>query len=533
MPTILEYRNTGTASAAARLLAGVLAALTLTSCAIDSDDPIVPPEPVAVAAEAKPEAPRDRDPRLVMDRLSGVAPCALIDPTVPEVGAAGFTGGELNQRRPHECEVHSSGPASGELSVDLGIPLSRNERFTMVSGDIDGAKAYFRNDMYSDCLIEIPVSFRLSVKFEVDRVGHSRDCAPLRAIVAAGIPKLDAPPTPDRKTVPAACRVLETALPSNTELLEPDTSGLNSCAASAKPKSMHSTLPMTGLELRYGDQDIDEEKSTPRQLGDRTVYSRGRSCTQHWRQGPSGVAERLWLWGELQTGCEAPDPAVQAVMRTLDAAPSALPTGPLTYRANEPDSAAAGACADARPNVPCREYRPVAAPHGAMDVITASVADPGVHCAIAADSVREHYGAGFRPTVSTTADGRYLCRFVRPDHSMEITVELIERTVAGHEDEDRVELPPVAGLPASREVRTGATPPATTVTVTLNSERVREDDEEVREQVINAQVTSYPARGAASGSSAGTSGQPPAGAPDTEKAATLARLLESVVHRIQ
>lgn len=133
-----------------------------------------------------------------------------------------------------------------------------------------------------------------------------------------------------------------------------------------------------------------------------------------------------------KVSCAEAATTAAAVVRVLagPAPASVAPQRPLTYRPDEPDMPAAGACVDQWLPRSCEPYRPVPAPRGADEVLRQAQENPNVNCAIAIVAVGKHLGPAFRPVTDLRPDepnGPFGCAFVEPAHGLTVWVR-----VAGH-----------------------------------------------------------------------------------------------------
>lgn len=397
-----------------------------------SNEPSANNERLPKVTHAKAEAPKDRDEKAVMAALRQLDACALVDPAAK---VAGFPADAMRRARsPHRCEILREDGAD-EVEVILGDLLDAQRRSTSELLTIGGVKAY-RSASEDSCFVDLPVSFRLAIKFYArkgSRSASSEMCAPAKGFAQYAVGRLADPDRvkPGQNTPMAewdACQILTAGLGDNPEGLKIATnssnSGVDSCGADKERPENAS--PAVRVELQYGRDPASETKYV-RTVGGKPVrvYEESDYCNLAWSNGKvkSGEAGRTDQVVEVQArDCKGGEAITTAAMSRLRDAPptAAKPQRPLTYRPDEPDIALPGACADFAPVTtarPCEPYVEITVPSGSQDVLRAAEADPNVNCAIAKEAVARHFGDKFKPVTSM---GR--CVFVEPTHSVELTI---------------------------------------------------------------------------------------------------------------
>ncbi|WP_158891632.1 hypothetical protein [Amycolatopsis anabasis] len=398
----------GARSAAALALAALLAAGGCTST--DEPPPVRPNHP-------KTAVPADRDDRAVVAALRRIDPCALIEP------AAGVpAGASATADGPHDCRLRAGG--SKLVAVVLGTPLEPRERYDLQLLDFGGVKGYFDPGRGGMCRAYLPVSFSKAIQFRADRIGSR--CEQVKALAAAAAAKLNAPESLTN-SLPLATWDACTALASLRSSAEPAPGefidGIDKCTAAG---------PQVTVRLDYGD-DPGAEAETAEQKIITIAGKRVRSyaipqCVLAWSQQPAAPGNRTANVEITASTCEQARSLAETAIRRLGEAPppATTPQHPLTYRMDEPDVAAAGACADTRDAVDCEPYHEIGLPAGRDAVLRVAAVDPNAQCALALGPVRGHFGPAMTPVTmkrSDTAASRQ-CLFVEPSHGIEVGVHL-------------------------------------------------------------------------------------------------------------
>lgn len=365
----------------------------------------------------KADVPKDRDERAVLAALRPIDACALTGVNVRVRGIGRFTAKSSWQRGPHNCRLISEDLTS-QIKVTIGVDIERVERFLMRPATIAGAKAYFRSGGES-CTAAIPVSFRYAVTIRILEEDPRHPCADLSDPTRTVIRNLDRPPSVDQPDVWSewdACSVLRLAMrqPGNGRNLQTDDQlGMARCVA-----------PDYSVILRYSDPLGQRSLS----IAGRTVHiDEGERCILNWRAGAGrgGHAADIELSApDCDSGKTVARKAIEALSRPF---PGQVPRQhPLTYRPDEPDVAAAGACADV-PESPalrdCQPYQAVSVPHGGDRLILAANDDRNVLCALAADAVRTHIEPTLKSaTIKQTDLHQDRCVFVEPTHAIQLWI---------------------------------------------------------------------------------------------------------------
>jgi hypothetical protein len=377
-----------------------------------SGDPKPDPGPLPKVQHPQVAAPVDRAAAAVAAGLTGLDACALL------------RGGTAERTAPHECVRSFGGDLS--VSVTLGAHWPRSRRFDVPLLVLAGAKVYLDRSPYVDesaslCQARIPVSFTdvIDVTVGAGPSAAATVCPQARAYATAAIRALGSGSA--RSRIPAArwysCTLLAKTLRQPGAPLRHDP--LDRCTGPGG----------TGIELSYAPPLDPNAMDTFRTIGGKPVkVDESKACRLTWSQTRAGLRESPRA--ALQVTVAAPDcgrgeKLVAAAMTVLagDVPAPARSQRPLTYRPNQPDVAAAGACARLRDDDRCQPYRRVAAPKGAVEVRRRAEADPNVECAIAVDAVSKHLGAGLQPV--TTGD---LCVFAETTHALEVAVEVVAPT---------------------------------------------------------------------------------------------------------
>jgi hypothetical protein len=412
-----------------RLLLGI-AVLLLAGVGCTSHKHAATPAPTP-AHHRTAAVPHDRDPRAVTAALARLDPCSLIDPRTAHSSLFPATTHPI-ANGPHTCALEHS---SADLLV-VGLGARSADRFDARPLLFAGSKAY---QSPNNCRLDLPVSFTKAIVLNAawgvtDRSARQCD-ETLRnfGLVAARAlrhPAVTRRPLSDW----TACAVLRDILgPSAGRLNDDD--GIDRCHTPG------SDLAQTTVRLAYGLEPRDHDTT---HVAGRTVHV-WSDCSLVWTQGPSGVAEQPFQLIEIHAPkCDRAKQLAAKTMQLLSGPapkPSVTPQEPLTYRSNEPDVAAAGACVDFRDDLglTCEPYHPVPVPDGTNAVLRAGQADPNVSCAVAVDAVRKYFGTALRPVVMSPDAASAGCAFVESDHAVVVKVWLqgsfnggARTTVAGH-----------------------------------------------------------------------------------------------------
>lgn len=209
------------------------------------------------------------------------------------------------------------------------------------------------------------------------------------------------------------------------------TDGMDLCGA----WSSGQVVPDVSLEFEYGSDPAHDRHDPIESITGHSVrIYRIPQCVLAWNQGPSGMdGQPAQVVTLTAPDCAQGRRLVATAIHTLDRRPPAMaakPQSPLTFRADQPDVAAAGACVDLQTFGKCEPYVDVPVPEGTTEIRRHVAADPHVNCALAVAAVRKELGGRFRPVVDsalpikangkTTVNSR--CVFVEPSHATRILV---------------------------------------------------------------------------------------------------------------
>lgn len=169
------------------LIPGLVLLALAAGCTTPDDSPrstSARPEPPKV------EVPLDRDEGAVLTTLRGLDPCSLLDPA-----AIGAPGGTVP--RPTgagECRVDAA-ELGDHVSVVLGEPFGREQKYRSALLDLRGAKAYLdvSEPGTDSCRVAVAVSFRRVVSFagrSGPRSAGGDICALTKSAAAAAVPRL-------------------------------------------------------------------------------------------------------------------------------------------------------------------------------------------------------------------------------------------------------------------------------------------------------------------------------------------------------
>lgn len=412
-----------------RLLLGI-AVLLLAGVGCTSHEHAATPAPTPVHHPKAP-IPRDRDPQAVIAALARLDPCSLIDPKTAHSSLFPATTPAIASG-PHTCALKNS--SADLLVVSLGE--QRQDTFDARPLLLAGSKAY---QSPAGCRLDLPVSFTKAIVLNAawgvtDRSARQCDKT-LRNFGLVAARALRHPAVTRRPLSGwSACAVLRNILGASADRLNDD-DGIDQC---------HTPGPdwtQTIVRLSY---DLEPRDHDTTKIAGHTAHV-WSDCNLVWTEGPSGVAELPRQLIDISAPkCDRAKELAARTMRLLSGPapkPQAEPQQPLTYRSNEPDVAAAGACVDFRDdeNLECEPYHAVHIPRGTKAVLRAGQADPNVSCAVAVEAVRKYFGTAMRPVVAGIQPvGTWSeCAFVEPDHAIVLSARLgpsdgKTTTIAGH-----------------------------------------------------------------------------------------------------
>ncbi|SHF90812.1 DUF3558 domain-containing protein [Streptoalloteichus hindustanus] len=408
------------------------AALAVAACA--SCTSVVTGSPVGAGGSAAAEQPVDRPAEAVLSALRQLDACALIDPAAA-TGAGFPNNARAVPTAPHSCEYAADGGAKARVQVGRGFDHSG--RYHAEPINLNGVKAYlYRGEKRNEtpCEISVPVSFTLSINLEV-RLGTGAGgdaCAQVKALGAAATTKLGNPDSvtadPAKRTLVnwdgcTLARIVTAQQPNLRRMSSRD--ALDECQLVEDKKQGGDD---TKVEIRY-DTDPLQGNQTIRQVGGRNaaITELSGSCWVRWAHGPSGSPEKLHPLTVVTikgSTCDNTTRTAAEAMRALAGAPPAAPPPqrPLTYRPDEQDDAAAGACVDyisAGSATGCRPHTGARVPSDKKDLIAAANADPNVACSAADETVRQVFGSAMRPVTY----GAH-CFWGEPTHAITVRVTI-------------------------------------------------------------------------------------------------------------
>jgi hypothetical protein len=405
----------------------------LTGCT--SNDPPTPGGSSSGAAHPRTAAPKDRDETAVLAALRRLDLCAVLRSAATTAPAA-----QPRARDPFSCGMAGSPGASVSISQ-----IGTDERLKLPVRAIGDAKAYVDYATRDTCLAYFPVSFELALKFDVDRV--KGDCGPaINGFLAAaattltGSAALTATPQWD------ACGALAEALGDDADprALTWAGTGVGAACERWEPSVAHlefgyrnpligatRTETVGGVQVR-----VQEDDSTGRTV-----------CWTAWQAGPAGSPE-LWA-GVAAEDCGKAATLAKSVMTVLESPPpDVAPQRPLLYGADEADSPYLGACGNLERQIArhCQPFVEMSVPNGRTAILRAAETDVDVHCAVALDAIRKHFGAQLVPV--TVDDGEVSsCYFVEPERQVRIQFRIGADPVHGVADVFTVRDAEFAGHP--------------------------------------------------------------------------------------
>nr|WP_253668101.1 hypothetical protein [Streptoalloteichus tenebrarius] len=387
------------------------------------------------------ERPSDRPAEAVLSALRQLDACALVDPSAAK--SAGFA--RSVPEGPHTCDYLGNGGDKAE--VRIGHHFDHGSRYRSEPIELGGVRAYlFRGEQKekAPCELNIPVSFTLSIRLDVRR-GESTSsdtCAQARALGGAAAARLA---TPDALKVDPAtrplsdwdgCTLARAATPQRPDLRVSTAiqDSVDECRLEEDKKDTKDTKQagtFVWFKIRYTSDPL-QGNHVKRQIGGRTaaVMDFGDNCWVSWAHGPSGNSDKLASHAvvEVKTqGCDNVANIAAEAMRVLAGAPPspAAPQRPLTFRPDEPDGDAPGACVDftsAGSSMGCEPHVAARVPTNKKDLMVAADKNPNVTCSMADEIVRQVFGQEMRPIVY----GGH-CYWGEPTHAVAVRVTLTPR----------------------------------------------------------------------------------------------------------
>jgi hypothetical protein len=421
----------------------LVVALALTGCSVLDRASTEPDEPASgKPAREAPKGPVDRDLNEVVGALLAIDPCKLIDPSV--AASVHFASvRDYVRTAPHACVGSHRFLVDDRVKVTLGDSHRHLHRYRDMPVTVSGARAYrFESTLSSKtCEVNIPVSFERSIQVSTEGGLDSRldVCAAAEAFTAAVVRLLADPskvavdPADSPYARWSACLLLGAALGPEADKweLEMDENipALDGCAADQKGEGTNKST--IDLEVSHDTDPTRSSVGTNKRVGDKTanVDERSGTCTVRYSPGESRAGSRLYGVAVVilrAPTCVQAEQVTVATQKALAGNPPTLKarSGPLTYRPDEPDSGARGACVDFNANGDWAGCEPV--PNGTKppsgDVLAAVADDPQAMCATAAGSVRTLLGDAYKPV----RWGEF-CVFVEPTHHLTVWLDASTR----------------------------------------------------------------------------------------------------------
>ncbi|MGW1991378.1 hypothetical protein [Embleya sp. NPDC001921] len=407
----------------------------------DSRD--VAPEHPAPGGDRAVPPPADRPIDSVRTALRRLDACALVDKSV--AAASGMVDKLwVLPDTPHSCVVTNKPLIGNQITVRLGYPLNRHQRYRNEPITVGAAKAYLdRSELPSRCRIDLPVSQGLSVQFQYELAHDTTGdpCGKAKAFAEAGARLLAGGEVPavDTGRRPLgdwdACTLLRQAMGTDAERFTITESGvyaLDSCTSTPKEAG----VPRRGidLEIRYTTDPMAGPGVVTRAVNSKQarVGTYPSSCKLDWSQGASGLGGTLNGFTVVTLKADTCDTAaglaakIEALLGSGPAPGGPEPLKRLLYAPEEPDSPAAGACVDfpTDESIPCKPYDSLKVPETIQAVLDGSD-DPRMGCALAMDAVKEVLGESFRPVVWGKS-----CFFVEPTHTSLLRIDVDATFVA-------------------------------------------------------------------------------------------------------
>lgn len=417
----------------------LVSTLALTGCSLldpGSAKPETSPKAQWQQKEA-PKGPPDRNLNEVVGALLKLDPCKLIDPSA--AARARFAAiRQYVRTAPHACVGSREVLLADEVEITLGNSHRYLHRYGDTPVTLAGVKAYRLvhrpGESGSSCEVNIPVSFERSIQVKT-KAGYRSGlnvCAAADAFATGAIRRLAEPRkvAVDPATSPLAnwssCMALGVALGQELDKwrleMDESTRALDGCQAEQEVEGR--VKPKLDLEVQNDSDPATSTLGTNKKVGNKTanVQDQGGSCTVRYSHGPSQAprpyAETIVLL--RAPTCEQAEQLTAGVQKAFAAAPPPLPvrSEPLTYRPDEPDSGAPGACVHFNANGDwqgCEPLRDGVQPPSGGDVLAAIGGDTQVLCAAAVEPARKVLGAAFKPV--TWGD---FCVFVEPTHQLSV-----------------------------------------------------------------------------------------------------------------
>ena len=382
--------------------------LALAGCTSDPAPPVTTTTARPTPAPHRPAPrPQDRDEQAVLDTLTSVNPCALVDE--PADGHRSLT-------EPHTCSLDTKDHVG--VIVKFGERMPHAQRYLLAHKVIAGAKVDAIEDGDGACAMDIPVSFKYAVTLTVLPRKSPTACDTIDGLAATVIKRLGTVskvrhPAEQPDLSKTSCDVLLGALTDAGETTKDrfDINDLDRCHL------------QDGMSLDRLVEPADWGKPWAT-VADKPIHvDESGKCQWTWSEGTySGANDRLIVLE--QDSCHTGDmPAskaktlIDAVIKRLEAPQPAVKLAKLTYGAAEPTEPNLGACADYGDDV-CEPYQPTPVPPGAGAATRMASVDPHVVCAASTDVVHGQF-AMLRPVVTNDS-----CVYVEPDHTLELRVKV-------------------------------------------------------------------------------------------------------------
>ncbi|MCT2583020.1 hypothetical protein [Actinophytocola gossypii] len=317
--------------------------------------------PVGSRPLPDPAVPVDRDQDAVLAALRLVDACAMVDGNVTALG-------------PHRCQVRAGG---NEFFIRMGVRFDEEDKSR--PRVLGGAKAYVDPLDRARCSAHLPVSFKLSIRFDVVR-GPCAAVLPVVETAARRLPTLPPAELPMADWDP--CTLLAAALPTRLDhqldLDRRGRHGMDGCVADAE---LPTPVPRIQLTLAYGPDPDSSDTVGGMPVA---VEPIGSKCEVSWTNGPFGAAEQVVA--VRAPDCDLAREIAAGVLSTPPRPPSITPQDPLLYGPDEPDVPRTGPCAYIK--LDCRPHEDTPLPD---DDIVAAAEDPDVACQLAREPVRERF----------------------------------------------------------------------------------------------------------------------------------------------
>lgn len=342
-----------------------LGAITAVVCGGDDSGP-APATPVRSAENTEPvlHGPPDRDPAAVVAALRGIDACALFDVNAARSG--------VNPRAvtmpsgPHACLLavdEKWTPAyPSRLTIEVGADDDADFRYLEKVLTVGGAKGYEYSDDETrrECLVDLPVSFSLSVRLdleaEVAKDVRYDACVVVEHYAASVVARLS---TSEGRTNLGqrffaawdGCSFLARLLAADAGAYTFEANGHDDPFSGCKTTGTNRS-PGPELEVTYSKWYAEPGERPTRIAGKAAMINSGARCEIRWNQGTTGNANE-WF-GSVIFALKADDCATTQRLATeaIALAGGAPDDGgtkaqrPLLYAPGENDTGKVGPCVD-------------------------------------------------------------------------------------------------------------------------------------------------------------------------------------------